>query len=113
MTEHKRNCPNCAAPYDIHEEKCPYCGTYYFDMSVIDMNTREPFYLKIRYGDYVITQLVIADSAEINVERDMVDCHANGIPLMAYTRSINLSTDVTFKAVANHAGLMAEICKKT
>jgi len=34
-----RNCPNCAAPYDAALNKCPYCGTSYFDMSCIDINS--------------------------------------------------------------------------
>lgn len=43
-----KNCPNCGAPYDVELNKCPYCGTSYFDMSAIDMETHEPFFLKIR-----------------------------------------------------------------
>lgn len=44
----QRNCPNCGAPYNVELNKCPYCGTSYFDMSAIDMETHEPFFLKIR-----------------------------------------------------------------
>ena len=43
----KRNCPNCSAPYDINFNKCPYCGTSYYDLSALDFTTQEPFYLKI------------------------------------------------------------------
>ena len=43
-----RNCPNCAAPYNIELNKCPYCGTSYYDLSALDFTTREPFYLKIK-----------------------------------------------------------------
>ena len=44
----QRNCPNCGAPEDVELNKCPYCGTSYFDMSAIDMEMHEPFFLKIR-----------------------------------------------------------------
>ena len=55
-----KNCPNCAAPYDVSLNKFPYCGTSYFDMSCIDINNEEPFYLKLRTGDYTITTKVVA-----------------------------------------------------
>lgn len=44
----QRNCPNCAAPYNIELNKCPYCGTSYYDLSALDLTAREPFYLKIK-----------------------------------------------------------------
>ena len=41
----KINCPNCAAPIDPELNKCPYCGSTYFDMSCIDFENEKPFYL--------------------------------------------------------------------
>lgn len=55
-----RNCPNCAAPYDVTLNKCPYCGTSYFDMSCIDIDNHKPFYLKIKTGGYTVTAKVFA-----------------------------------------------------
>jgi hypothetical protein len=54
-----RNCPNCAAPYDTTLNKCPYCGTSYFDMSCIDINNKEPFYLKLRTGNFTFVSKVM------------------------------------------------------
>lgn len=58
----KINCPNCAAPIDPELNKCPYCGTTYFDMSCIDFENEKPFYLKIKTKwnniDCYITQFV-------------------------------------------------------
>ena len=48
-----KNCPNCGAPYDTVLDKCPYCSTSYFDMSAMDINSQQPFYLKLRYGDMI------------------------------------------------------------
>lgn len=39
------NCPNCGSP--IMAEKCPYCGTLFYDFAVLDAD--EPFYLKIKH----------------------------------------------------------------
>lgn len=60
-----RNCPNCGAPYDADLSKCPYCGTSYFDMSCIDIGERRPFYLRLRYGDYILTAKVVAELTTI------------------------------------------------
>lgn len=43
-----RNCPNCGAPLDSAVCKCSYCGTSYFDISAIDVDSGTPFYLKMR-----------------------------------------------------------------
>lgn len=42
-----RNCPNCAAPYDVELNKCPYCGTSYFDLAAVQL-MGEPVFLKIK-----------------------------------------------------------------
>lgn len=44
----KTNCPNCAAPLEIGEVKCPYCGTVYYDLSAIDFDNEIPLFLTIK-----------------------------------------------------------------
>ena len=70
----KTNCPNCGAPYDPLLNRCPYCGTAYFDMSTIDFDSREPFYLKVKVSGYTITQLVVPNTAEFNSESEFAEC---------------------------------------
>ena len=67
-----RNCPNCGAPYDVDLSKCPYCSTSYFDMSCIDIGEQRPFYLKLRYGDYILTVKVIAELGTIQQYADTI-----------------------------------------
>ena len=60
------NCPNCGAPLDPNANKCSYCGTSYFDMTSINIDDGEPFYLKLKKrtpdGGYdIITAFVRAD----------------------------------------------------
>lgn len=45
----KDNCPHCGAA--ITTEKCPYCGTLFYDFAVID--TDKPFYIKIKNGNRI------------------------------------------------------------
>lgn len=67
-----KNFPNCGAPYDVNLNKCPYCGTSYFDMSCIDVCERRPFYLKLRYGDYILTAKVVAELTTIEQYTDPI-----------------------------------------
>lgn len=103
----KRNCPNCAAPYDINFNKCPYCGTSYYDLSALDFTAQEPFYLKIKTEingmPCYITQLVKpkADlSMELSSETvDTYDCL--GRIICSYHTSHSLTTNISFEAVVS------------
>ena len=106
MPNHK-NCPSCAAPYDMSENRCPYCGTAYFDMSTIDFDSQEPFYLKIKNGGYYITQLVKPVTGGISLNQDtMYACGGYGEKLLAFQRSINLDTELHFTTIQDGKRLM-------
>lgn len=104
---YKRNCPNCAAPYDVDYNKCPFCGTSYYDLSALDFTTREPFYLKIKTEmngmPCYITQLVRprADMS-IEISSDTDDAYnVFGERLCTFTRSRTMTTNISFEAVAS------------
>lgn len=72
-----RNCPNCGAPLDKDVCKCPYCNTSYFDISSINLDAGEPFYLKVRthWGSkpVIVSALVRAvPSMSITMEAETV-----------------------------------------
>lgn len=64
-----RNCPNCGAALDSAACKCSYCGTSYFDISAIDIDSGTPFYLKMRTTmvgkQAIITALVRATAMDM------------------------------------------------
>jgi hypothetical protein len=102
-----RNCPNCGAPYDIGLNKCPYCGTSYYDLSALDFTTHEPFYLKIKTEmngmPCYITQLVRprADMS-IDFSSETVDVYgAFGNSICTFTKSHTMTTNISFEAVAS------------
>lgn len=105
----KRNCPNCAAPYDVELNKCPYCGTSYYDLSALDLTTREPFYLKIKAEmngmPCLITQLVRPClDWSIDVSSDTVDVYdILGAPITTFTKSHTMTTNISFETVASPA----------
>ena len=99
MAKHK-NCPNCGAVYEIESYKCPYCGTLYYDMSAIDIDNREPFFIKIHANGMEITQLVMVDSCSIGFEYDNVSFYGKyGNEMLEFHRSANASTHLDFEAV--------------
>lgn len=57
-----RNCENCGAPIDMETEKCPYCGTSYFDFSNIEIDS--PVILKLKYqGQLFIAKAFCTNAA--------------------------------------------------
>ena len=101
----QRNCPNCAAPYDVELNKCPYCGTSYYDLSALDLTAQEPFYLKIKVdmngSPCYITQLV-QPRMDMSIEfiSDTVDYYDGlGNKVYEFTRNNRLTTNLSFEAV--------------
>ena len=101
----QRNCPNCAAPYDVQLNKCPYCRTSYYDLSALNLSACEPFYLKIKTelngAPCYITQLV-RPRADISIEfgselASAYDCFGNRV--CTFTRNEELRTKRTWEAV--------------
>ena len=96
----QRNCPNCAAPYDISLNTCPYCNTSYYDLSSIDFTNGKPFYLKIKINNMYITQKVIPKLSGINIEsEDVIATTSRGDKIMYFTKTSSMHTDVRFIAV--------------
>ena len=99
----KLNCPNCGAPISADNNKCPYCNTSYFDLSSIDINNNEPFYLKIRMGKMTLTQLVrVLPGLSINFESNSCSmCDSLGNKLYEFTTSNNMFTNLNFEAIVD------------
>lgn len=100
-----RNCPNCSAPYNVELNKCPYCGTSYYDLSAIDITTHEPFYLKIKAeingAPCYITQLV-RPSVDISMDFSSETVSAydvSGTCVGTFSTGNYLTTNLSFEAV--------------
>lgn len=104
----RRNCPNCGAPYDIDKNTCPYCSTSYYDMSAVDFESGEPFYLKIRTnmnGQQVyITQLVKPILNTIEILTDTVDCYSHNGKVASYISNKSLTTNISFIGISDQNG---------
>lgn len=112
------NCLNCGAPFDVGEEKCAYCGTSYYDLSAIDLDSCKPFMLKIKVKmggtDCFITQLVRPlPSCEMEMATDTVDITDGcGVSIAAYASNRTVTTNLSFAAVPRQNGSLVEIVRK-
>ena len=112
------NCLNCGAPFDVDEEKCSYCGTSYYDMSAIDINSTKPFMLKIKttmYGtEYYITQLVrVLPDMNIEMSAETVNVIGyGGVPIRSHVSNRSMTTNLTFQAVPRKNGSLCEVVIK-
>lgn len=107
------NCPNCAAPIDPILNKCPYCKTSYYDMSAIDFENNQPFYLKIKINGFYITQLVKPEVGTIEITSDPVYVYGgkNNNRLTCFEGNRLVSTQVNFTGIPNKNGTIMEIEK--
>ena len=98
-----KNCPNCAAPYDVSLNKCPYCGTGYFDLSAIDIYSTEPFYLKLKNGNITFTsKVIVKPDVSITISKDDVDAvDGYGNVINSIVKSQSVDIDIGFKSVAD------------
>lgn len=105
-----RNCPNCGAPYDPLEPKCPYCGTIYYDMSAIDFDSKEPLYLQIRVNNMLITQKVIPEIGNIEMSSNAVSFGST-----QFVTDHTVTTNVSFIGVAGDDGAIMQVkyCEET
>lgn len=109
-----KNCPNCGATYEIDKNKCPYCGTRYYDMSAVNFEDGEPFYLKIKTevnGKTVyVTQLVVLKFVGLTLNNEYAYAYGRcNEKCCSYITNQTLTTDVTFTAVPDKNGSLFQI----
>ena len=107
------NCPNCGAPYDAELNKCPYCGTNYFDLSFIDFDAIQPFYIKIKRtfkdknGEYpgILTIRVLPEIMEARIYQD--DCCITGFggtKIASFVTTSSAFLNLGFRSVPDQKG---------
>lgn len=112
------NCLNCGAPFDVNKEKCVYCGTSYYDMSALDINSDKPFMLKIKTkmhgSECYITQLVrVLPEMNIEMTSETVDVMGYGnAPILSCISNRYVTTNLTFQAVPRKNRSLIEITTK-
>lgn len=97
------NCPNCGAPLDEHFFKCPYCGTLYYDLTVLDDSV--PCYVRFRTGRGILTTIARPELKSINTTSDY--CYAydgRGNKIASIVCGQQSDIDVEFHTMVNPNG---------
>ncbi len=95
-----RNCPNCGAPNDPYLNKCPYCGTSYFDLTSIDIADGKPMFLKIKVQNTIITQLVRpSPNVTIEFKTEYRTVEKDGVFTRQKDKYASCSTDIVFHTI--------------
>ena len=95
-----KNCCNCGAPFELNQYRCNYCGTLYLDLSMIDFDKEEPFFLTIKKNGMLITQKVKPETADMYITDDTVYATGrNGQRLLSITTGIHAETNIQFTAL--------------
>ena len=100
------NCPNCGAP--ITAEKCPYCGTVFYDFSCIELG--KTAYIKLKHNGNIVMCKAFVKECTINMQPNFCYVPFLGDPFprelkVSETAQIELAFDVLsedgmlFKAV--------------
>lgn len=70
MSEHRTNCPNCGAPIEPDLCKCPYCGTAYADLSVLQLGDG-PQWVRVNLGSRAAPHTVMMRAALMSFEYEI------------------------------------------
>lgn len=95
------NCPNCGAP--IETEKCPYCGTVFWDFSAID--TKDINYLKIKHNGRVFICKAFLVEQQITTTHRQEEFYTDNMPFFAKMRA-DVELQLNFHVVPDHDGIL-------
>lgn len=92
----KTNCPNCGAP--IESAKCPYCGTLFYDMTVIDL--QNPGYVRFRYGDRIIQGRMYPGRCSITTEPVYSACSCRDVSGMILRAHMTSQSTINLELIS-------------
>lgn len=102
--EHK-TCPQCGAA--ITEEKCPYCGTLFYDFACIDL--KEPFWIKIKDGNIIRRLKVYLQGAQYTIgSPDTSLCYCDNEPVYMMSSPATHELNMCFSVLPDD-GILAKI----
>ena len=102
-----RNCINCGAPIELEIDKCPYCGTSYFDICNLVLDGQTPIALRfkteVKGREAILTALVVGTgNCSLTTSCDHTDVYGGGAYMGSYLTSMSTNLNLEFRAIPNH-----------
>lgn len=90
-------CPNCGAA--MITEICDYCGTRMIDMTALDINSREPFWLRFHNNGRITKIKVRLSTMNMRVEHDYCDYTDAFMNTYVMSRGVNRTINMELYGV--------------
>lgn len=91
------NCPNCGAP--IMGERCEYCGTVFYDFSVID--SEKPSYIKMKIHGKLYIFKALLTNVDMKILNEPEYFYYDNIPVQFFQiPEMTISTE--FKVIEDN-----------
>ena len=106
------NCVNCGAPIDYEQNKCPYCGTYYFDLTTMTVGETVALKVNVPGKGKVFGRAILRDF-NVDVESDdvIVTGGKHHEVIHRFRQGINASAKLKFDFVVNDDGELFAMIK--
>lgn len=102
MKREKLNCPNCGAP--ITETECPYCGTVFYDFTVLDSD--KPSYIRMNWHGNQIVFRAIMRAADIEITSgDPISYYVDNKMAMIHTHK-EATASIEFMILEDDEGVL-------
>lgn len=95
------NCPNCGAPID--STQCPYCGTVFYDFTVIDSD--KPTYIRMNWHGNQIVFRALMRSAEIEINDAPIPYYVDNTAVMI-ERHRETTASIEFMILEDDEGVL-------
>lgn len=95
------NCPNCGAP--IESTQCPYCGTVFYDFTVMDFD--KPTYIRIHYNGQHMVFRALARAMNVSMNPDEYAYYADN-SVYAHMPSMPMDVTIDFSVLPDDEGVL-------
>lgn len=99
----RTNCVNCGAAIETDAEKCPFCGTSYFDLTAIDFMANDPVALRLRFpcqgGTALISMLARPRLGTLEDTTDRIEVHGGNGKLLEVMQNRTANVNISFESV--------------
>ena len=107
----KYNCVNCGAPIDYEQEKCPYCGTYYYDLTTMTIGEAAALKIKVPGKGKFFGKAILRDVEMCMDSDNVIATTGMGDKTSSFRHSMSVSMEMKFSFVVGDNGELLTVIK--